>query len=71
VENGDVLAIHGASGVVEQIFIQAHEEGKDFRVIVIDSRPRLEGKRLLKRLTKHGIDCTYVLITGASYALKE
>eukprot|EP01134_Creolimax_fragrantissima_P003808 CFRG3808T1 len=71
IDDGDIIAIHGASDVIEQIFISAHDQKKDFRVIIIDSRPRLEGRRLMTRLTKHGIECSYVLITGASYAMKE
>ena len=29
-----------------------------------------EGRALLKSLTEHGIQCTYVLIVAASYVMK-
>lgn len=44
------------------MLLHAHEEGKRIHVIVIDSRPMLEGKRLLQKLTAHHIPCTYALL---------
>ena len=42
-----------------------------FRVVVVDSRPRLEGRGLLKSLAEHGIQCTYVLLSAVSYVMKD
>eukprot|EP01121_Diplochlamys_sp_Union-15-3_P015332 TRINITY_DN504_c0_g1_i1.p1 TRINITY_DN504_c0_g1~~TRINITY_DN504_c0_g1_i1.p1 ORF type:complete len:179 (+),score=18.87 TRINITY_DN504_c0_g1_i1:69-605(+) len=50
---------------------KAFDMGKKFKVIIVDSRPLFEGKVLLKRLIKHGLDCTYVLLTGLSYMLRS
>lgn len=44
---------------------------RTFRVIVVDSRPRLEGRETLRRLVRHGIHCTYVMINAISYVLPE
>ena len=41
------------------------------QVIVVDSRPKLEGKELLRSLTNRGISCTYVLISALSYVMAE
>ena len=49
----------------------AHDKGIDFSVIVIDGRPKLEGREMLRRLVRHGIKCSYVLINVASYVMKE
>ncbi|KAI9355123.1 hypothetical protein DFJ73DRAFT_826262 [Zopfochytrium polystomum] len=49
------------SSVVESLLLAAHEKGISFRVIVSDSRPKLEGRVMLKRLAAAGISCTYVL----------
>lgn len=49
----------------------AWQEGKKFRVVVMDSRPQLEGRALLRRLLSHGIACTYVLLNAASYIMSE
>ncbi|KAJ3616735.1 hypothetical protein Zmor_009063 [Zophobas morio] len=46
-------------------------QGKKFRVVVVDSRPRLEGKTLLKELKNSGLDCTYILLNAVSYLLRE
>lgn len=53
------------------VLLQAHEEGKRFRVVVMDSRPELEGRHLLQRLLAAGIPCSYILISGLSYILRE
>uniref|UniRef100_A0A1B8XUQ5 Translation initiation factor eIF2B subunit delta n=1 Tax=Xenopus tropicalis TaxID=8364 RepID=A0A1B8XUQ5_XENTR len=50
---------------------EAHRNGKKFRVIVADSRPRLEGRETLRRLVKCGIHCTYIMIPAISYILPE
>lgn len=37
------LTIHYSSSIVQKCLMDAHEAGKDFRVIVVDSRPKMEG----------------------------
>lgn len=71
VNNGDVILTYAHSYVVEQILKQAHDAKKKFRVIIVDSRPKLEGKELLQRLSSHGISCTYVLINALSYVMGQ
>jgi translation initiation factor eIF-2B subunit delta len=39
-------------------------------VIVVDARPHLEGKEMLQRLVKEGVECTYVLLPALSYVMK-
>ena len=48
-----------------------NQEGKRFRVVVMDSRPQLEGRALLRRLLEHGIACSYCLLNAASYIMQE
>ncbi len=48
--DGDVLLTYTSSHVVERVLIKAKQEGKQFEVIVVDSHPQYEGKRLLQRL---------------------
>lgn len=59
------------SHVIELALKKAYDEGKKFKVIVVDSRPKFEGKVLLKRLVQHGIHCTYIMLNAISYILKE
>ncbi|XP_065854348.1 uncharacterized protein [Euphorbia lathyris] len=71
IRDGDVLLTYGSSSVVEMILLHAHELGKQFRVVVVDSRPKLEGQLLLRRLVAKGISCTYTHINAVSYIMRE
>ncbi|KAL2338288.1 hypothetical protein Fmac_012734 [Flemingia macrophylla] len=71
VKDGDVLLTYGVSCVVEMILLYAHELGKKFRVVVVDSRPRLEGQALIRRLVAKGMSCTYTHINAVSYIMHE
>ncbi|XP_051952562.1 translation initiation factor eIF-2B subunit delta-like isoform X2 [Xyrauchen texanus] len=71
ISNGDVILVYGCSSLVNHILCEAFEKQRKFRVIVVDSRPRLEGREVLRRLVKRGIQCTYVLISALSYILPE
>lgn len=68
------------SSVVEKLLLSAHRAGKRFEVIVVDSRPMLEGngiplfvrlalteqsgKNLLRTLAAVGIPCTYCILSA-------
>lgn len=71
VRDGDVLLTFGSSSAVEMLFLHAYELGKKFRVIIVDSRPKLEGKLLLRRLVGKGLNCTYTHINALSYIMHE
>eukprot|EP00128_Syssomonas_multiformis_P017887 Colp12_sorted_trinity150504_noHs@21402 len=71
IKDGDVILTYANSYVVQRALVDAHSEGKKFKVIVVDSRPLNEGKETVRRLAKHGISCTYVLINAISYVMKE
>lgn len=71
VRDGDVLLTYGSSSAVEMILLRAHELNKQFRVVIVDSRPKLEGRLLLRRLVGKGISCTYVNINAVSYVMHE
>lgn len=71
IRDGDVLLTYGSSSVVEMILLHAHELGKQFRVVVVDSRPKLEGQTLVRRLVGKGLSCTYTHINAVSYIMHE
>lgn len=71
IRDGDVLLTYGSSSAVEMILLHAHELGKQFRVVIVDSRPKLEGQMLLRRLVRKGISCTYTHINAVSYVMHE
>jgi len=71
IRDGDVLLTHGCSCVVEMILLRAKELGKRFRVVIVDSRPKLEGKGLLRRLLSKNINCTYTHLNATPYIMHE
>ncbi|XP_075353643.1 translation initiation factor eIF2B subunit delta isoform X3 [Mycteria americana] len=72
INDNDVILVYGCSSLVNRTLCDAHvKKGQAFRVIVVDSRPRLEGRETLRRLVRKGIHCTYVMINAISYVLPE
>ncbi|CAG9762444.1 unnamed protein product [Ceutorhynchus assimilis] len=69
--DGDIILIYGCSSLVRQILLEANKDGKKFSVIIVDSRPLLEGREMLRRLISAGIKCSYVLINGLSCVMKQ
>ncbi|PWN53659.1 IF-2B-domain-containing protein [Violaceomyces palustris] len=64
IRDGDVVMTFARSSVVEATLLAAHAQGTRFSVIVVDSRPLLEGKALLSVLLSAGIPCTYGLLSS-------
>ncbi|XP_012284821.1 translation initiation factor eIF-2B subunit delta isoform X2 [Orussus abietinus] len=71
ISNGDVILTYGYSSLIQKILCDAHTAGRQFRVVIVDGRPWLEGKELLRRLAKHGMECSYVLINALSFIMHE
>ncbi|KAK9092437.1 hypothetical protein Syun_027348 [Stephania yunnanensis] len=71
IRDGDVLLTCSSSAVVEAMLLSTHDHGKQFRVVVVDSRPKLEGHALLRRLVAKGLSCTYTHIYAVSYKMHE
>ncbi|XP_072101960.1 translation initiation factor eIF2B subunit delta isoform X2 [Mobula birostris] len=70
INDGDVILVYACSSLVNSILCDAHKR-KKFKVVVVDSRPKLEGRETLRKLVKNGIHCTYVLIGALAYILPE
>eukprot|EP00956_Cyclotella_meneghiniana_P029102 scaffold69455_cov74-Cyclotella_meneghiniana.AAC.4 len=68
IQEGDVIVVFGKSEVVNRLLLDAYTE-KKFRVIVVDSRPLLEGRDTLQILSRAGISCTYVLLNALTYLM--
>lgn len=69
--HGDVILTYSCSSLVKSVLKTAHESGTNFRVVIADSRPRLEGREMCDYLSGLGINCTYILINAVSYIMKE
>jgi translation initiation factor eIF-2B subunit delta len=71
IKDGDVILCYAASNIVRRTLITAHEQGKKFRVSVIDSRPLFEGKHFARALVDAGLEVQYSLINGLAPATKD
>lgn len=71
ITNGDVILTYGFSSLIYKILCDAHSAGRQFQVVVVDGRPWLEGKEMLKRLVKHGVECSYILIHALSFIMPK
>jgi translation initiation factor eIF-2B subunit delta len=74
ISDGDVVLTYANSSIVRKTLIRAYTDVKNpkkFSVIVVDSSPLFEGKRLASALLNVGIPVTYYLMTGVSHAAKD
>ncbi|CAI5944201.1 unnamed protein product [Closterium sp. NIES-64] len=77
-KEGDVILTFGWSELVLEVrsgegwcCCRQRERGHRFRAIVVDSRPHLEGKEMVRRLLAGGISCLYLRLNAASYIMKD
>ncbi|KIM83795.1 hypothetical protein PILCRDRAFT_818820 [Piloderma croceum F 1598] len=71
IKDGDVILTYARSSVVEKVLLRAFSDEKSFSVIVVDSRPMLEGKKLLSVLSSAGISCSYLLLPAIGSVITE
>ena len=71
IRDGDVILTYAKSSIVQKALVRAYEEGKKFRVIIVDSRPLHEGKHLAAALIGIGMDVKYCLINGLSHNIQD
>ncbi|KAH9216069.1 hypothetical protein DL95DRAFT_435359 [Leptodontidium sp. 2 PMI_412] len=71
IRDGDVIMTFAKSSIVQRSLVEAHQAGKKFRVIVVDSRPLHEGKHLAAALATLGLDVKYCLINGLSHNIQD
>ncbi|QDZ22596.1 subunit delta of translation initiation factor eIF-2B [Chloropicon primus] len=71
IREGDVILTYAFSSSILKTFKAAHERGSRFRVIVVDSRPHFEGRKMVSKLADIGISCTYAYITSLSYIMPQ
>ena len=70
IRDRDVILTFGRSSAVQSTLEEAFKRGKSFGVIVIDSRPLFEGKRLASDLADTGLEVQYSPLHGLSHLLK-
>lgn len=70
-EQTQTILTLGSSTIMQQIFLNAIKQKVQFNVIVVDTSPRFDGRRMVEFLTKHGIATTYVLINAILCVMKN
>ena len=71
IADGDVVMTYATSYVIQQVLLTAKQQGKDFTVVVVDSRPKHEGRRLLQALSGAGVTCHYCLVSSLSSIIQS
>jgi len=71
INDGDVILTHGSSQLMAKVIRKACQDGKRFRVVVVDSRPTPNGGHVLRECSRIGIKCTFVLINAVSCVMRE
>ncbi|QDS77136.1 hypothetical protein FKW77_001183 [Venturia effusa] len=71
VKDGDVIITFAKSSLVLKSLLRARMLGKSFRVIVLDSKPLFEGKRMAEDLAAADILVQYSLISAATHAVSD
>ncbi|KIY04063.1 uncharacterized protein Z520_00755 [Fonsecaea multimorphosa CBS 102226] len=69
IQDGEVILTYGKSSIVEKTLLTAHQQGKSFNVIVVDSRPMFEGKNHAESLIRAGLKVQYHLLSGLADVL--
>jgi len=61
IENGGVYMTHCHSSTVVSMFLQARKKGKNFSVLVTETRPKFQGRITAVELLNSGIDVTLII----------
>ena len=71
IRDGDVILTYAKSSIVQQTLVEAHRQKKQFKVIVVDSRPLFEGRNLARALADLGVEVQYSLTHGISHVIND
>ena len=71
IEDGASVLTHSRSSTVLAAFVEARQAGRDFSVIVTESRPMLEGRAVAAALAVEDIPVTLIADAAASLAIDQ
>ncbi|XP_015791200.1 translation initiation factor eIF-2B subunit delta [Tetranychus urticae] len=69
--DGEVILTYGNPLLVKNILLKAFMDGKNFHVIVVDAKPRMVGKDLMKCLVSRGVKTTYIQINAIAHVMNK
>lgn len=62
---------YSKSVTIEEIFRKAHQQKKNFKVIIAEGRPDRSARMMMERLSKEGISCIFTLTQSVLYLIKD
>lgn len=71
IKENDVILTYGGSTTIENILTKAHLNGKNFKAIIAEGRPDRMARSMVERLSKIGINITYVLTQSVLYLIRD
>ncbi|MBD3171453.1 S-methyl-5-thioribose-1-phosphate isomerase [Candidatus Bathyarchaeota archaeon] len=71
IEDGDTVLTHCHSSGVTGTLLRAKEQGKDYKVIQTETRPKYQGRITAHELVEAGIDTTMIVDSAARHYMKE
>ncbi len=67
-----VVMTHCHSSVVNGIFLEAKNQGKDnFKVVATETQPILQGRKTVKKLLKNGIEVIHIIDSAMRWAVNN
>lgn len=71
ITTNDVILVYGCSTIVQHVLLHAKCRGKTSKVIVVDSPPHFNGRRMSSFLNENSIDFSYTLINSLSFFMRQ
>ena len=66
-----VVMTHCHSTLVTAILLEAHKQGKNFKVISTETQPRLQGRKTVRELLEVGIEVIHVVDSAMRWAVRH
>ena len=70
VRDGDTILTHCHSSSVTETLVEAHRQGRRFRVIQTETRPKYQGRITARELVEAGIETTMIVDSAARHFMK-
>ena len=71
IQSGDTILTHCHSSAVTSTFLRAKKQGKEFKVIQTESRPKYQGRITAHELTEAGINTFMIVDSAARHYIKK
>ena len=71
IRTNDVILVYGCSTIVQHVLLHSKSQNKRFRIIIVDSPPHFNGRRMLRFLNDNSIDATYTLMNSLSFVMRQ